>query len=127
MLLKVLLVAVAGGLGALSRWGLAAVAGRWGGAGAGFPWGTATVNVVGCLLFGMIWAALNRRMEVRPEVQLILLTGFMGAFTTFSTYAFETVALWRDGAHGIAMASFLAQNALGILAILLGMVVGRAL
>lgn len=111
----------AGGLGAVARWGLThAVHRAW-----GPPWGTAVVNVLGCLAFGAVWAMIMKRGTVRPEVQLAILTGFMGAFTTFSTYAFETVQLMRASQLGLAAASFLVQNLIGFACLGLGLWAGR--
>ena len=64
-------------------------------AGERFPLGTMAVNLLGCLLFGFVWGYLEGRVGLSPQTRTIVLTGFMGAFTTFSTYAFETVTLVR--------------------------------
>ena len=115
---------VAGGLGAGSRYGLTLLIQR--GLGQDFPWGTFIVNVLGCLLFGLAFAAFNKR-AVRPEVALVVLTGFMGAFTTFSTYWFETSQLLQSARYGAAALNFLGQNALGLAGLSLGLMLGRAI
>ena len=62
-----------------------------------FPLGTFVVNVVGCLVFGAIAGASAERVQIPPATRLFLLTGILGGFTTFSSYAFETFVLVRDG------------------------------
>jgi CrcB protein len=62
-----------------------------------FPLGTFVVNVIGCLVFGAIAGAATQRVQIAPALRLFLLTGILGGFTTFSTYAFESFTLVRDG------------------------------
>lgn len=123
MIFKLLIVAFAGGLGAASRYVVGLSCQRL--LGPDFPWATFIVNVVGCLLFGFVVSQLARREVLRPEVQLLLLTGFMGAFTTFSTYMFETLQLVEASRWAAAMANFTGQNVLGGCAMLLGLQLGR--
>lgn len=123
MFVKIIAIAIAGGLGALARYGLGGLVHRV--AGADFPWGTITVNVLGCLLFGFVWALAEERGVLRPELRAIILVGFMGAFTTFSTYIFEISTLLRDAQWMMAAANFLAQNIAGLAAVLLGIALGR--
>lgn len=120
---KLLLIAVAGGFGALSRYGLAGLVQRW--TDSMFPWGTAVVNVVGCFLFGLLWVAMEERFPVTPETRVIVLTGFMGAFTTFSTYMFETQRLLEDSQYLAAFGNLGLQNSLGLAAIILGLSLGK--
>ncbi len=125
MLQKLLLIACAGGLGALARYGLSGVVQR--AAGSDFPWGTTVVNVTGCLAFGLLWSWMGARLSIGGEVRAIVLVGFMGAFTTFSTFAFETAQLLH-GAQWLAAAGNLAiQNVVGIAAMFLGLAIGRTL
>lgn len=111
-----------GGCGALTRSSLGATVQGW--AGGPFPWGTALVNVLGCCLFGLVWSLGERNVLLSPETKALVLTGFMGAFTTFSTYAFETTRLLQAGSYGLAAANLVGQNLLGILGILLGLWLG---
>jgi CrcB protein len=117
-------IAAAGGLGALARYALSGLAQR--AAGAAFPIGTLAVNAVGCLAFGFVWALSAERSVLSPEARTIVLVGFMGAFTTFSTFAFETAQLARESEWALAGLNVLAQNALAIAALVLGVALGRA-
>ncbi|MCA9647394.1 MAG: fluoride efflux transporter CrcB [Polyangiaceae bacterium] len=123
MLKNVALVALGGSLGALARWSLGLVVSHW--FGTRLPWATISVNVLGSLLFGVVWAVTEPRMPGSAAARLILLTGFMGAFTTFSTYAFETVQMLRDGQFGGGLFSMLLQNGVGFVAIVAGLGLGR--
>ena len=123
MLSKLALLALAGALGTLSRYGLAGLVQRL--AGPYFPWGTLAVNVIGCFLAGMLWALFRHRLPVTPETRTVILVGFMGAFTTFSAYILETGELMRAHEWAYAMAYFSLQNGVGIAALLVGMAAGR--
>lgn len=123
MLRRVLLLAFAGALGSLARYGLGGLVQR--AFDGGFPLGTLAVNVAGCLLFGIIWTLAEERLLISGETRLILLIGFMGAFTTFSSYAFETSAMLRDAEWSLAVANILAQNVLGITSFFVGAALGR--
>jgi fluoride exporter len=122
---KLAWLAAAGALGTLARYGVGGVVQR--ALGGAFPWGTLVVNAVGCLLFGLVWALAEERMVISGETRAILLVGFMGAFTTFSTFAFETSAMLRDAEWMMAAVNSLSQNLLGIAAFFLGVALGRAL
>lgn len=121
------LVLFAGGLGALCRWGLGAIVQSTVGVRLGFPVGTFVVNVVGCLLFGLTVAVLEARSEWSPQARVVLLTGFMGAFTTFSSFAFDAASLLERGRFVAAMVNVVGQNSLGLAALLVGVRVGRLL
>ncbi|MBX3730913.1 MAG: fluoride efflux transporter CrcB [Candidatus Sumerlaeia bacterium] len=123
MLGKLLLLALAGSLGTLARYGLAGFVHRFDGA--SFPWGTLTVNVVGCLLAGLLWALFEGRVQVSAQTRVVVLVGFMGAFTTFSTFALETAELVRAAEWARAVGNVLLQNGLGLTAMMVGMTLGR--
>jgi len=114
---------VAGGLGALSRFGLSTFFS--GVFGKGAPWGTAIINLLGCFGFGLIATLFTLRSHWDAEMKTIILTGFFGAFTTFSTYMFEIHSLVKDGAWTRAFGDFLLQNALGFGAVVLGATLAR--
>lgn len=111
----------AGGLGALSRLGLSALINM--GAGGRFPWGTMLVNLSGCFFFGLVWA-LSGRQFWPEQVRLVLLAGFLGAFTTFSSLIFDTFILWEIRPLPAA-ANLAAQLAGGVILLFLGMRAAR--
>lgn len=119
---RLLAILLAGGLGALCRSGMASSVQASAGSSA-LPWGTASVNILGCVLFGLVWS-LGERGSFSPETRGIVLTGFMGAFTTFSTYAFETSRLIQAGQWNLAILNLAGQNLLGLLGISLGIWLG---
>ncbi len=120
---KLLLLALAGGAGTLSRYGIVTLVQRL--AGPEFPWGTMTANLTGCLLAGLFWGFAQHRVSVSPEVRTIVLLGFMGAFTTFSAYVLETGNLMRDAEWFRAFANMTLQNAVGLALMFLGVSMGR--
>jgi len=122
---KLAWLAAAGALGTLSRYGLGGLVQRL--HESGFPWGTLAVNALGCLLFGFVWTLAEERLVISGEARLVVLVGFMGAFTTFSTYAFETGAMLRDSEWALAAANMLTQNLLGVACFFAGTAIGRAL
>ncbi len=115
---------LAGGLGTLARYSLGGVVQRAYGGG-GFPWGTVAVNILGCFLFGVIWSMAEERLVISGEVRTIILVGFMGAFTTFSTFIFETGQFIRDAQWFLAMGNLLLQSVSGIIVLFLGLAAGR--
>jgi fluoride exporter len=125
MLQKLILIGVAGALGALARYGLSGLVQR--GAGDGFPWGTLAVNVVGCFLAGLFWMIAESRLSLSPETRTIVLVGFVGAFTTFATFALETGLLAQDAEWLRAGGNILMQNVFGITALFLGIALGRVI
>jgi len=92
---NLLAVAIGGALGAAARYLLSAFVLRV--SGTLFPLGTFVVNVIGCLVFGAIAGVTTQRVQMTPALRLFLLTGILGGFTTFSSYAFESFVLVRDG------------------------------
>ena len=120
---KLLLIALAGSIGTLARYGLSGFVQSL--CGKVFPWGTVAVNLLGCLLFGLIWSALEERWPTSGETRMIILVGFMGAFTTFSTFVFETEELLRDAEWLPALGYFAIHNIGGLVALLVGLTLGR--
>lgn len=116
-------LAVAGALGSLARYSLSYRIQTY--AGLDFPLGTLFVNVVGCFLFGLIWSLCEERMLITPGTRVILLSGFMGAFTTFSTFGFETAQMLRSGQWNTLVQNIVLQVVLGLLAVLVGLSLGR--
>ena len=125
MLEKLALIALAGAAGTLARYWFSGLVYTL--VGREFPWGTAAVNILGCFLFGLIWELGGDRMIIRNETRAILLTGFMGAFTTFSTFIFESGAFLEDGRILPALANVGFQTVLGFAALFGGLLLGRML
>lgn len=118
-----MLLAIAGAVGTLARYWVSGVVQRL--CGATFPWGTLVVNVVGCLLFGFVWTLAEERLLISPQTRFVVLTGFMGAFTTFSTFAFETAQMLSDAEWFRALGNIALENVVGIAAVFLGFAIGR--
>lgn len=96
--------------------------------GPGFPIGTLMVNVLGCLLMGMLAAALAARSDMSGQgLRLFLATGILGGFTTFSAFSLDAVLLWERGEASLAVAYALASVLLSIAALLVGLSLVRAL
>jgi CrcB protein len=117
-----LFIGLGGAVGALARHGLITWVDSW--AGTTFPWGTLTVNVTGSFLIGLLMGYVEVT-PMSPALRTLLAVGLLGSFTTFSTYALETVALVRDGfAMRAALYSFgsLALGAVAVCAGLFGVV-----
>jgi len=120
---QLLWIALAGGLGTLCRYLIAGLVQQ--SFGSSFPWGTLAVNVTGCFLFAVVWTMAEDRMLISSQTRFIVLTGFMGAFTTFSTFAHETGLLARDGEWWLAGLNMLGQNVAGLVGVVAGWNVGR--
>jgi CrcB protein len=123
--MKILLLAVFGALGTLARYYLGGFVQK--AAGGAFPWGTFAANMAGCFLFGLIWTLAEERLVISGETRVIILIGFMGAFTTFSTFMFETGALLRDAEWALAFGNIALQNVCGLLFLFLGLAAGKVL
>jgi CrcB protein len=114
---------MAGAAGTLSRYWLGGLVQRI--CGESFPWGTLAVNGLGCFLFGFVWSLAEERLVISGETRFLILTGFMGAFTTFSTFAFETGEQLRDSEWLLALGNVAAQLILGLALVFLGTALGR--
>lgn len=123
---KALLVGLGGFVGAIGRYALGGGVHRLFPA-AHFPWGTLTVNVLGCLLMGVLGAAADVRGVLSPEARTLLMIGTLGGFTTFSSFAYETLSLARDGQSLGMLGNVVLHFGLCLLAVWLGDGVGRSL
>ncbi len=117
-MVKILVIAVGGGAGAVGRYLLAGWTQQL--VGWTFPLGTLAVNVFGCLLIGVLGAAFGGPHLVRQEYRLLLMVGLLGGFTTFSTFGLETMALVNEGQFASAGVNVLLSNGLGLLAVWIG-------
>jgi len=122
---KLVWIGLAGLLGTYMRYGLSGAVQR--ACGTSFPCGTLAVNITGCFLFGLVWSLAEDRLSISGEMRTVILIGFMGAFTTFSSFAFETVQLARGAEWALALGNILAQNTIGLACLFLGLVAGRLL
>lgn len=116
-------IAAFGAAGTLARYGLTRAMLLW--LGPAFPWGTLAANAAGCLAFGWIAARVEARAAWDPALTQACLAGFLGAFTTFSTFAFETAGFLRAGAVFTAVIHLLANVGLGLGLYFLGAWLGR--
>ncbi len=123
---QTLLIGAAGFLGAIARYHVEGfVSGRM--RGLAVPWGTLVVNVSGCFVLGVVATLLTERFVPHPHLRGAITIGFLGAYTTFSTFAYETLKLSEDGATRLAVLNVALSIVLGIAAAWSGIVVGRAL
>lgn len=114
---------MAGALGTLARYGTGVLVERH--AVGIFPWPTFAVNMIGCFLFGLIYALAETRAGWSGDTRLIVLTGFMGAYTTFSTFAFHSAAFMRESQWWYAGANLISQNVAGVVLVLVGVAIGK--
>lgn len=130
VLTQIGLVALGSALGGLARWGLTTGAARL--FGTGFPWGTFGINLLGSLFLGWFMTILSERLPssaggwLRPDdLRLMVAVGFTGAFTTFSTFEYESHGLLRDGDGLLGMTYLFGSVFLGLLAVRLGIMLAR--
>lgn len=122
--MTVVWVALGGMIGATGRYGVWRLAARVAPE-AAFPWATFAVNLIGSFLLGFLLTRWDfRDPSAGPALRGFLAVGILGGFTTFSTFAFETVELLRSGHPGVAIANLTAQLGLGLLACWGGVVLG---
>ncbi len=93
--------------------------------GAAFPYGTLIVNVTGCLVLGFLISLSTGRIGLAPDVRLLLAVGFLGSYTTFSSFAVESLTLAQDGSLGRSLINLFANNLIGLTAAWVGMVLAR--
>ena len=118
-------VTAAGAAGTAARYGVGGLAYRL--VGTRFPWGTLAVNVLGSLLVGLVMYVGLHSDLLTPTVRTAVAVGFLGAFTTFATFSYETMRLVEDGALSPALWNIAANLFLGLAAVWVGLVLGRML
>jgi CrcB protein len=120
-----LLIGLGGALGAIARYLVSTwAAGRFG---TGFPYGTFFINISGSFLIGFVLTVVVDQVSTSSAVRLLIATGFLGAYTTFSTFAFETVALFRQGDTRPALINALGSAALGVSGAMAGILLAALL
>jgi CrcB protein len=114
---QALLVAVGGAIGSLLRYYVGLGSLRL--MGPGFPWGTLVVNVAGCFIIGVFAEMIARRFNASVELRLLLITGFLGGFTTFSAFSLDAISLFERGevfAGGIYIAASVGLSMMAVMA-----------
>ena len=114
----ILLIACGGMAGALARYGLSKYIAQ--SSNSLFPWGTLLINLSGSLLIGLFFELFDRAV-IPTDLRSLITIGFLGAYTTFSTYSLETVNLLRDGEVRLCLTNIILSNVLGLLLVLVGM------
>jgi CrcB protein len=123
-LIKVIVLSAGGALGVNARYWLGVWMSRW--TSPQFPWATVVINVSGSFLIGLLSVALTRWMP-HPHIRLMVITGFLGGYTTFSTFEYDTLILWERGDILLTAANVIGSVAVGFLAVLLGTALARGL
>lgn len=121
--LQILVIMLGGALGALLRFVLSSVITNK--LGSTFPYGTLTVNVMGSFVMGLLAFLMVEKMQLDPLLRLGIFVGFLGAFTTFSTFSMETLNLFEQGKSLIALLNMFVSVTFSLLAVWLGVVVGK--
>jgi CrcB protein len=124
MWVRVAVLSVGGALGVNARYWLGYWMNRW--ASPQFPWATFTINVSGSFAIGFLAMGLERWLP-HPNVRLLVLVGFLGGYTTFSTFAYDSMTLWERGEVGRSLANMAGSVAAGFVAVSLGVGLARAL
>ncbi len=122
---KVFLIMLGGSIGALSRYYLSGIINKAGNS--LFPIGTLAVNILGCFIIGFLWGMLNWKIEILPEAKVFIFIGFLGAFTTFSSYALESYNMFYEGEIKYAVLNILYNNIFGISAVIFGSMLWRTI
>jgi fluoride exporter len=130
LLMQIALVSVGSALGGLARWGIGVAFGR--AVGIGFPWGTLFINLSGSLFLGWFSTAISDRFVSQEggwlradDLRLLVAVGFTGAYTTFSTYEYETHRLLDVGENLLGLTYLVGSMFFGLLAVRAGMLLAR--
>ena len=122
---KYLLIALGGALGSIARyWVGSTIAGRMG---IKFPYGTLVVNLTACVIIGFSLTYLGKRADLNPALRYLVPVGFIGAYSTFSTYEWETLSTLRSGAFVLAAVYAVGSLLLGLAAVWGGSLIAEAL
>jgi len=124
-LLKYLFVGLGGGLGSILRFWLGSYIGSK--MGTRFPYGTLVINITGSFLIGLVFALLTARTTWSPNWRYLIPIGFIGGYTTFSSFEFETLRTIRDGQIGLGLLYVATSVVIGFVAVWGGMIAGRAI
>lgn len=122
---KWLYLFLGGGVGTIARYVLSGWI--YAGLGSRFPLGTLAVNLLGCFLIGFFAVILEEKSLLSPELRILIMVGFIGGFTTFSTFIFETANLVRDGQSFSAFVNVILSVCIGFVAFRLGVLLGEVI
>mgnify|MGYP002862411824 CR=1 FL=1 len=117
MIKDIIIVGIGSGIGGICRYLISLFMGQ---AHNGFPWGTFAVNVVGCLLIGILWGLTSRFQNFSPSISLFLMVGFCGGFTTFSTFSKEGLTMLQANNYTLFSLYAIGSMVLGIISVALG-------
>ena len=120
---RFILIAIGAALGANARY----LVGLWAGNrfGADFPYGTLIVNVSGSFLLGFLLTLATERLQISPEARLLFAVGFLGSYTTFSSFAVESMNLGREGTLWLSLLNIFGNNLIGLVSAVLGTYLAR--
>ena len=121
--MNIFLIAIGGAIGSVARYLFSTAVLR--ATGSLFPVGTFAVNAAGCFVFGVIAGAAEHRVALAPEARAFVFIGILGGFTTFSSYAFESFALIRDGQFVWATINLVGQVLIGVAGLAAGVAMTR--
>ena len=116
-MLKILSIGIGGFIGAILRYGMAEYISL--NSGSFYPWGTFSVNLLGAFTIGFLWKALEY-VPINADLKALIFVGMIGAFTTFSTFMFETVKLLQDSEYLYALTYLFGSIVFGLVAVYLG-------
>lgn len=122
-MIKTFVVFIGGGVGSVMRYLMSGWV--YSIMGTGFPYGTFAVNIVGSLVIGFFLTIAEDRFLVSPDMRVFVAIGIIGGFTTFSTFTYETLGLFRDGSFFIGAANIVASISVALFAAWLGSLLGR--
>jgi fluoride exporter len=124
-LLKYLMVGVGGCLGSILRFWLGSYIGNK--MGSRFPYGTFVINITGSFLVGLVFALLTVKTQWSPNWRYLIPIGFIGGYTTFSSFEYETLRTMQEGQIGLGLLYVAASVVVGFVAVWGGMIAGRAI
>ncbi|HEY6806503.1 MAG TPA: fluoride efflux transporter CrcB [Pyrinomonadaceae bacterium] len=120
---RLILIGLAGLIGTLARFGVSEIASKR--IGESFPWGTLIVNIVGCFLAGFLFYVVQERALVSETTRLAIMVGFLGGFTTFSSFGLQTFTLLKSGQVGLGLLNVAVSNVVGIIVVWVGYSVSK--
>lgn len=120
-----LMVALGGAIGSICRWTIGLVSNR--ALGDHFPWGTVFANLIGCFIIGIAFEIITNRMGDSPHVRALVITGFLGGFTTFSSFSLESMNLLQRGEPVLAILNIAASVTVSLAFVFLGFHLAKVL